>query len=294
MRIAIASIAELPPEFRDDQRLALALERRGVGVETHAWDDEAVDWPAYDLVVIRSTWDYTSRRDEFVAWSATVGERLENAPEVIRWNSDKGYLADLEATGLPVVETRYLGPGDPLPAIEAEIVIKPTVSGGARDTGRFGPDSAPTAIELVDRIHAAGRTAMVQPFLDSVDSSGETALVMIAGEASHALRKRAVLRADEIAPTRSDGVGAAEAMYDPDLVVVGGATRAELELADQVLAEVGRRFGSAPLYARVDMLAGPDRSPVLLELEAVEPHLYLDQVRGAADRFAGAIIARAA
>jgi len=131
---------------------------------------------------------------------------------------------------------------------------------------------------------------MVQPFLPAVDERGETAVVFVDGEVSHVLRKRAVLRPDEVAPVREDGVGAAEVMYDEDLVRTGEATEAEIALAERIIARVAERFGETPLYGRVDMLADAHGDPILLELEVVEPCLYLAEAPGAAERLAGAII----
>ncbi len=133
---------------------------------------------------------------------------------------------------------------------------------------------------------------MVQPYLPAVDEHGETALVFIAGELSHVLRKRAVLAPDEVAPARDDEIGAAEVMYDANLVRADDATGAERELASAIVAAVAERFGEPPLYARVDLLAGEDGAPTLLELELVEPALYLAEAPGAAQRFAAAIIRR--
>ena len=166
-------------------------------------------------MVIRSTWDYARRRDEFLRWCESVGERLHNRAALVRWNTDKRYLGDLADAGVPVVETRYVEPGEPMPELEGEIVVKPNVSAGGRDTGRFGPAAHDEARELIAAIQASGRTAMVQPYQPTVDAVGETAVLCIDGEPAHALRKRAVLRPDEVAPVRDDGVGAAEIMYDP-------------------------------------------------------------------------------
>jgi glutathione synthase/RimK-type ligase-like ATP-grasp enzyme len=256
------------------------------------WDERAADWDAFGLVVIRSTWNYTHKRDEFVAWAERVGERLHNAPPLVRWNSDKLYLGDLASAGLPVVETLYVRPGDGPPDLDGEVVVKPNVSAGGRDTGRFSAATHAQAQELIASIQASGRTAMVQPYLRSVDSAGETAIVCIDGEPGHVLRKRAVLRPDEIAPTRDDAIGAAEVMYDPGLVEAGEATAAERDLAGAMVEHVTARFDYVPLYARVDMVGGQDGSPVLMELEAIEPNLYLDQAPGAADRVAAAIADR--
>jgi hypothetical protein len=294
VRIAIATFEGMPPEFRDDEVLLVQLAALGPEVVYRPWDDEEVDWAGFDLVVARSPWDYAGRRDEFVAWAERVGDRLENAAELIRWNSDKRYLADLAAAGIPVVETAYVEAGDPLPAIDSEVVVKPTISAGARDTGRFGAGAATAAAALIERITAAGATAMVQPFVSTVETAGETAVVSFAGEVSHVLHKRSLLRADEVAPVREDGLGVAEVMYDPDLVVAGSASAEELELSARVVDFVAERFDRAPLCARVDMLRDDTGAPILLELEAIEPNLYFDHAPGAADRLAAAIVARAA
>jgi glutathione synthase/RimK-type ligase-like ATP-grasp enzyme len=192
-----------------------------------------------------------------------------------------------------VVETSYVEPGAAAPPLHGEVVVKPTVSAGGRDTGRFGPGSYEQAEELIRAIGASGRTAMVQPYLESVDDAGETAIVFVDGCASHQLRKRAVLTGEGVAPTRDDQIGAAEAMYDPQLVTIVTAEDDELGVAGAVLDVLARRFAGLPLYARIDVARGNDGRPVLLELEAVEPSLYLGLAPGAADRLADAIIARA-
>jgi hypothetical protein len=289
MRIAIASCREMPGEFTDDDSLRDALVARGAEVAIEPWDSD-VSWDSFDLVVVRSTWDYAARRVEFLEWTGSVGDRLLNPPAVLGWNSDKRYLADLATAGFPVVETQFLEPGAVWRGNNAaEVVVKPSVSAGGRDTGRFRSDLAAEARALIETIHASGRTAMVQPFIESVDSTGETALVFIGGELSHPLRKRAVLRPDEVAPVRSGGIGAAEAMYDPGLVLAGTAEADEVALAARILAHVEERFGCSLLYGRVDMLRDPEGDPVLLELELIEPNLYLGQTEGADERLAYAI-----
>jgi hypothetical protein len=292
VRVALATCAALPEGHEDDGLLLAPLAERGAEARFETWDDPAVDWEDYDRVVVRSTWDYTSRREEFVGWAARVGERIRNRPEVIRWNSDKAYLAELEGDGIAVVPTRFVRPGDPLPELTGEVVVKPAISAGARDTGRFRPGAHEQARELLARLQGAGRTAMVQPYLERVDAAGETAIVFISGRASHVLSKQAVLRPDEEAPVREeDGLGAALAMWDEELVAAGEASEDERELAAAVIAALERRFGEAPLYARVDMLDGEGGIPHLVELEAVEPSLYLATAPGAAERLADAILA---
>lgn len=294
MRIAIASCEGVGEDWPDDRILEVQLEARGSEVDIEPWDGDA-DWEAFDLVVVRSTWDYTGRREEFVAWARRLGDRLRNAPALLEWNSDKRYLADLEAVGLVVVPTTFLAPGHPAPPLVGEVVVKPAVSAGAVDTGRFGPAAHDEARRLIERIHAGSGTAMLQPYLSEADEAGETAIVYIAGEVSHVLHKKAVLAPDEVAPLRDDaGITAAEAMFRPDLVTGAEATPAQVETAERVMKHVSERFGESPLYARVDMLAGPGGEPVLLELEAVEPNLYLETAPGAAERIADAIVAAAA
>jgi hypothetical protein len=289
--VAIASFTEMPEEFTDDLRVVEALGERGVQATVVPWDDPAADWSPFEAVVIRSTWDYAQRRDEFLDWVDRVGERLHNAPALVRWNSDKRYLADLAAAGFPVVETAFVAPGQAA-ALHGEVVVKPAISAGGRDSGRFGPAAHAGAQALIDEIHASGRIAMVQPFQPTVDVDGETAVLCIDGEPVHTLRKGAVLRPDEVAPMRADGIGAAEVMYDPELVVPGEATVEELGLAREIVAEVARRFDYLPLYARVDMIRDNRGEPTLMELEAIEPNFYLDQVPATTEVVAEAIIGR--
>ena len=286
MRIAFATCADLPDGFEDDHPSASTL-----GATFEVWSNPVVDWERYDRVVIRSTWDYTNRADAFVAWARRVGpDRLRNQPELIAWNSDKTYLADLAAVGIPTVPTTFVGPLDSDVELTGEIVVKPTVSAGARNTGRFRPRHHDQARALIETIVRSGRMAMVQPYLASVDEVGETGVVVLGGEVSHVLHKKPVLRADEVAPvdpSRGD-FAAAEAMFDPDLVTAGRADDDQLALAGQVVAEIERRF-ERPLYTRVDMVPGPHGSPLVLEVEAVEPCLYFNTAPEASDRFAGAV-----
>jgi hypothetical protein len=290
--VAIASFSGMPPEFTDDRRIIAALAGRGVEAVAIPWDRPDADWGSFDAVVIRSTWDYARRRGEFLDWVEQVGDRLHNAPGLIRWNSDKRYLGDLAAAGHRVVETVYVEPGDAIPALEGEVVVKPNVSAGGRDTGRFRPPSHDEARTLIAAIQASGRAAMVQPYQPAVDTVAETAVLCIDGEPVHTLRKRAVLRPDEVAPTREDAIGAAEVMYDATLVTPSEATDAELAYARSLVAAVAERFDYLPLYARVDVVPGEDGEPTLMELEAIEPNFYLDQVPATTEVVAEAIMRR--
>jgi hypothetical protein len=257
-----------------------------LGAEFLVWSDLTVDWDDYDRVVIRSTWDYTKQYEAFLTWCRSVGpDRLRNRPDLVIWNHDKRYLADLGPLSVPTV---FVEPGDPPPALTGEVVIKPNVSAGSRRTGRFGPDSHAGAQQLITAIQHGGLVALVQPHLPSVETRGEISLVFFAGELSHVLHKRAILQPDEVAPTSSGPRDVAVAMLAADLVTAGTATDAEIRLAERVMTAVTRRFG-VPLYARIDLLEGPGGSPLLSEIEVIEPHLYLATAPGAAERFAEAI-----
>ncbi|HKZ14624.1 MAG TPA: hypothetical protein VJL81_12355 [Solirubrobacterales bacterium] len=282
MRIAFATCPALPDGWADDQEAA-----RLAGAEFVVWDDPAVDWDAYDRVVLRSVWDYSGRIEEFLGWSAAVGAgRLHNRPDLVAFDADKRYLGEL---GVRIAPTTFVGPGDPLPTLEGEVVVKPNVSAGARSTGRFAPPRHAEALALVERIRASGRTAVVQSYLVDVHRSGETALVFIAGELSHVLRKKPVLRREGEAPLSDGPLQAAAVMLEDDLVVAGQADQAQRAFAAEVMAAVTARFDT-PLYARVDIAADADGRPVLMELEAIEPCLYLATAPGASERLARATL----
>ena len=280
----------LPHLDEDGPVLLAALEAIGVDAEPAIWDDPGVDWAAYDLVVIRSTWDYVGRRDEYVRWAhrVSITTPVANPAAVLEWNTDKRYLGVLAAAGVPVVPTTWLQPGEAFTPPDGEYVVKPTVSAGAAETARYGPDERVVAEAHVARLHGSGAVVMVQPYLHAVDAAGESALVYFRGEYSHALRKGQIL---------FPGKGVQPMILDTDdreQIAPREPSAAELALAKAVLdaTPVARED---LLYARVDMVPGPDGAPVLLELELTEPSLFLAHgAAGAADRFAAAIAAYAA
>ena len=272
--MALATCSSRPFEHDDTPALLAALADLEVDASAQVWDDSAVDWASYDLVVVRSTWDYTTRREEFLAWADSV-PALANPASVLRWNTDKRYLAELAEVGVPVVPTSFVAPGEPFEPPAYEHVVKPSVSAGARDTRRFaaGESSAAHAETLL----AAGRTVMVQPYQEAVDAAGETAVLLFDGAHSHAARKGPVL-----VPT----------LADPNDVTItpAQATPAQLEVATAALAAVP--WPEPLLYARVDLVPGPDGAPVLMELELTEPSLFLGTAAGAVERFAVAVRSR--
>jgi hypothetical protein len=278
-RVALATCTQFPGLESDDRLLLEPLAARGIEPVPAVWDDPAVDWSAFDLTVVRSTWDYIHRRDAFLDWARAV-PRLRNPSEVIAWNTDKRYLAELEQAGLPIVPTVLVEPGQRRVlelAHEAEFVVKPTVSAGSQDTLRVRADEV---AHRAQQLHAKGKTAMVQPYLADVDTAGETALLYFNGTFSHAIRKGPMLLLGEV--------------KDPDLfyeeeISAREPSAAERALGDRVVAHVGERFGT-PLYARVDLLP-LDGRPVIIELELTEPSTFVRYADGAPERFADAIAA---
>ncbi|MGH3017202.1 MAG: ATP-grasp domain-containing protein [Gaiellaceae bacterium] len=230
------------------------------------WDDSAVEWDAFDLVVLRSTWDYAERRDEFLAWAKSL-PRVENPVPMLEWNTDKRYLEHLAAAGVPIVPTQFVAPGAAFEPPAEPFVVKPSVSAGGRRSAWFEQDEIGAAQALVARIHAEGRTAMIQPYLAD---AGETALVYIDGAYSHALSRCVPL------PSGGDR----SVLYLAEELAPAEATAQERTTAENAIACAPGR----PLYARVDLLGG-----AALELELTEPSLYLQFRAGSADRLARAI-----
>jgi len=287
-RVALVTCAQVPELDADTRRLLAPLAARGVAAEPVVWDDPTVDWAAFDLTLVRTCWDYVPRRAEFLAWARSV-PRLANPAEVLAWNTDKRYLQDLAAAGVPVVPTTWVPPGRAWTApARGEWVLKPAVSMAGLDTGRYrlgDPRQRRLAVGHLRRLQAAGRAVMVQPYLHAVDTKGETALVYLGGRFSHAIRKGAVLDGPDTGVDRrfqTDG-GLDLRARQPSVT--------ERTLADRVLATVPggpKRL----LYARVDLVPGPHGQPLLMELELTEPQLFLGYAPGAADRLATAISAR--
>jgi glutathione synthase/RimK-type ligase-like ATP-grasp enzyme len=271
LRIALATCSLWPDLDEDGPELLRALADEGMSVDVRSWDDADVDWSSYQLVVLRTVWDYWGRHEEFLSWTRRV-PRLLNSADVVAWNTDKTYLRRLADAGIPTVPTTWVEPGDTFDVPAEPFVIKPSVSAGARDTAAYeGGDE--TAREHVAALLAAGRTVMVQPYVAAVDTEGETAVLVFDGAVSHAARKSAVL-----------ALGAGEPELGGWSMAARAPSEAEVSLALRVLDEV-RGWGDELLYARVDLLPGP----VLIELEVTEPSLFLGLAPGSAQRFAAAV-----
>lgn len=283
--IALATYDPGAEPHYDQDLPVLVKALRDAGAEAVAvpWDAPGVDWSRFDLVVIRSTWDYSGRAAEFTAWVERVARvtRIANPAPVVRWNADKRYLGDLAAAGVPVVPTAYLGPEDePAFPDDTEYVVKPTFGAGSRLAARYAPGERDAALRHLARMRAEGLTAMVQPYVHGIDVSGERALQFFGGRLLHASRKRAVLTPG----TAFDADKAPHPGLEPWM-----PTQAELLVAKRALAAVP----GAPelLYARVDLVDGADGEPQVMELELVEPNLFLFLHPGSLDAVVAGILA---
>jgi len=280
-RVAFLTLHDPTGFVIDDELAVLPLARRGIQVETIPWDRAGVDWRHYALVVIRSTWDYPHHAEDFLRVLETIerlGVRLENGSEIVRGNMRKTYLRDLAARGIEIVPTFWrdgLRHGELLPLFEelrsTEGVIKPVM--GANAQGAWHLD-AQRARDLAPEIEAyfAGRPLMMQPFEHGIVAEGEFSMIYLNGMHSHTILK---------APKRGDfrvqeehGSKIVSITPEPALLAAG----------DAAIAAVGQKL----LYARADFVRSGDTFRVM-ELELVEPSLYLRIDAGAPDRFADAI-----
>ena len=271
--LAVAACARFPDLHDDWPLLRAALADVGVGATTAVWNDPAVDWAGFDLVLASGAWDNIHHVGEFLAWAdrvAAFGVPVRNSPATLRWNIDKHYLRDLERAGVPTVPTVWVEPGTSdtdvraLALPEGEVVVKPSVSGGGYRTARYQPHEHAAARAHVRELTAAGRTAMVQPYEARVDSEGETALIYIGSAFSHAVHKDPMIRR---------GVGPTESLIENQVVTGATATAPQLRVAEAALAEAERILGR-PTYARVDLVETSTAGPALLELELLDPVLF--------------------
>jgi O-ureido-D-serine cyclo-ligase len=291
-REALALDEDLPP-------LILALRAQGARVDTPCWDDPDVDWGRYDVAVLRSTWDYVDRLDEFLDWAdRCAGQtRLVNPPAIVRWNIDKHYLVHLAHSGVPVVPTLFVEPGADAQAELSrflaggpgaftvgacgpftQFVVKPSIGAGSRDAARYRREEEGRAAEHLARLLAAGRSVMLQPYLDRVDHHGETAVVYIGGRYSHAIRKGPLLRLDD---------GFVSGLFAPEQITPREPDAEERRVAESAFMACSL---DDPLYARVDLIRDDRGLPVVLELELTEPSLFFLHAPEAAGRFADALL----
>ncbi len=261
----------------DSPLIVEAAREQGLDVTLAVWNDPQVAWEDYDAVVVRSTWDYTSHHAEFLEW-ARARRRLFNSYEALRYSSDKHYLLDLERRGVPVVPTRIVELGEEPEWWTGDVVVKPAIGAGSADAARYGDtdEERQRAFAHVARLHAEGRVALVQPYVDSVDERGELALLYFGGVFSHALVKRAMLNTPEEERDASFRRRQMSAVV-PDAVACH-------------VAEATLSILPGTLYARVDLVETA-RGWAVMEMELVEPNLFLTFEPHALGRFVDALLA---
>ena len=282
-RVFLVTYDALPGLSDDDRPLLGELWSLGIKAEAAVWDDPKIDWNAADAVVIRSTWDYFLKPAAFEAWVerlSAAGAPLWNPPAVVRANADKRYLKDLEARGVTVVPTEWVerGAAADLDALLAsrgwtQAVVKPTVSGNAFRTSRVARGEAGGQTALDEVLAHSG--AMVQPYLAEIAAEGEWSFIFLGGEFSHA-----VLKSPKAGDFRvQEAYGGRTARVDPPA---------------ELLAQARAAAAASPgpwLYARVDGVRRGGGLAVV-EVELIEPALYLAHAPGSAARLAAAVMAR--
>jgi hypothetical protein len=278
---------------KDTAVLLRGLAEAGFRVSAPVWHDPTVDWAAFDLLVVRSPWDYPERYAEFTGWldRAAGHTRILNAPDLIRWNIDKRYLDDFRALDVAVVPYAFCTtPAEAEAAIaglaHGRVIVKPTVSAGSRDTGLFQPDD-PRARDLAARIIAAGRTVLVQPAVEEVITHGENALFFFNGAYAYACHKGPILL---------PGGAYVGGEYTED-ITRAEPSGAEIALGREAIAAVARiaarrGFGEdagLPLYARVDIASRHGDDPQIIEVELFEPAYFTAVAPEATGHFVDAV-----
>jgi hypothetical protein len=279
MRVALATCVKLPEPDRDQDLLLSALRARGVEGSMLAWDDPHADASTFDACVLRSTWNYYHALPEFLAWAERTARitSLWNPLPVIRWNTHKRYLRDLAARGVPTVPTAWIEKAgsttlrDALRELGARtVVVKPAVSAASFDTVRVHVEDVERAEQHVGRVRARC-DVMVQPYVQSVEGYGERSIIWIDGAFTHAIRKSPRFGGEH------ENVSEALPIADDERALATAA----LQAAPQPL-----------LYARIDVARDAAGAPMIMELELLEPSLFLKQSPEALRRFADAITAR--
>ena len=296
-RVALVTDAESLPIDFDMEPLLTSCAMLGLRPEIADWTDPNVDWAAYDVVLLRSTWSHKDRLEDFLSWCKQVNAKsfLLNPLNVISWGLDKSYLQDLAGHGVPIIPSTFLEPGQDVQSCLSsvldqhpdsnELVLKPTVGAYSENVGRFTRDDFARALDHANMLFAKGKRVIVQPYLTSIDELGETDMVFFNGTYSHAIRKAPLLAPDgtvnvPTADTRSARV----------------ASDAEKAVGTRALNAVSQIFGlNKPLlYARIDLVRDHSGSPVILEMEISEPSLNLPFAPGSSDHFATEIANRLA
>jgi len=286
VKIALADCSEEHEGVLTERPLWAALQERGADYECPDWEDEAVDWSSFDVVVVRTTWNYHHARAKFLRWVEQVAgvTALHNSSEILTWNSEKSYLKDLDAAGVPIAPTEWFEPGETanLAATMSERgwtsgLIKPLVGAVASDTHRLRHlDEGAREAEQFLNARLEKQAMMLQPYLSRVETEGEVSVMLVDGEPTHAVRKLAVAGDYRV----QDEHGGTDHLVDLDPLLV--------DISRQALAVAPGE--EPPLYARVDFLFDDDGLAVVNELELVEPMLFFQHRPEAACVLADAIL----
>ena len=288
--IALVSGAEARHLDTDLPLIIRALGDRGIIAEIVDWDNAAANWEQYEAAIVRSPWDYHRRYPEFLAWLDVVSSAttLLNSADIIRWNTNKEYIAEFMEAKIDVIPTTFVRGAEDLVLItndgmlDRDIVVKPTISAGSNNTERHEESPVKAAAHLGALIDA-GMVAMVQPYQRFIDERGETGMLYFNGKYSHSFRKGAIL---------ATGENIKNGLFVEEDISPRNASSQERALGETVMRFVKDKFGEYPLYARVDVVRGSAGVPVLMELELTEPSLFLHVAHESPSHFASAVVAR--
>ena len=237
----------------------------------------------YDLIVPLVAWGYHNAPDRFRAVMGDLRDkelRVFNPPDIVSWNVDKRYLRDLADGGVRIIPTQFVEQITEAAVHQAQadfgdaLVLKPVVSAGAKNTLIWHNGDIPAFDAIDDRAGPPKGAAMIQPFMPAIQSEGEWSLLFFAGEFSHAVLK-----------TPKSGDFRSQPDYSANLRPLAPPAEAMLLAADAIDFIGADRL----LYARVDMVRDQHGRFCLMELELIEPDLYLTYAHGAADRFKHAV-----
>ena len=290
-RVGLITCAALPSGDVDDVHLTNALHREDIDVDWVVWNtsDPRTLGSDFDALVVRSPWDYPEHHQQFLRWLADIDVPVHNPAALVEWNSDKRYLLDLAAAGVPTVSTQIVESLEQtwqVPVGFDEFVVKPSIGVGSLGARRFGAHDRQSADQHVAFLIESGRPAMVQPYLPSVDAGSETSLIHFDGTFSHSITKGPMLARDGQRPLVDD-------LYVVENIDARQASDEQRELGRQALAAIPAALSDGPpLYARVDVVEGDDGVWQVLELELIEPSLFFGFDPQAARRAATAIAGR--
>lgn len=266
----------------EDDQIINYLTERGINITKEIWNDERVEWKSYDLAILKSPWDYFDLIEDFYGWLKKIESlnlRLLNPIEIIRWNTDKHYLHDIEKAGLKVTPSIFLTKGDDFNLHQYfniyntdKFIVKPAVSGGSKNTFKV---TTANAHEVNEKLIALTEIEdfIVQPFLNEIEETGELSFLFFNGKFSHALLKKA-----------AEGDFRVQATF-------GGTVHPQQPAEDLIIAvqKYVDQFAKGTLYARVDG-AMVNNEFILMELELIEPFLFLDTNKKALENYYQALI----